>query len=69
MNNFNEQFANSQDLANRIMNAIIDTLSAHTAMSKQALDSEKVRRGLKDVLLGPAELYEALRLRAEVMRN
>ncbi len=65
MNNFNEQFPNSQDLANRIMNAIIDTLSAHTAMSKQALDSEKVRSGLKDVLLGPAELYEALRSKAE----
>jgi type I restriction enzyme R subunit len=65
MNNFNEQFANSQDLANRIMNAIIDTLSAHTAMSKQALDSEKVRSGLKDLLLGPAELYEALRSKAE----
>jgi type I restriction enzyme, R subunit len=28
-------------------------------MSKQALDSEKVRRGLKDALLGPAQLYEA----------
>jgi type I restriction enzyme R subunit len=30
-------------------------------MSKQALDSEKVRSGLKDILLGPAQLYEALR--------
>jgi type I restriction enzyme, R subunit len=30
-------------------------------MSKQALDSEKVRDGLKDTLLGPAQLYEALR--------
>jgi type I restriction enzyme R subunit len=30
-------------------------------MSKQAIDSEKVREGLKDVLLGPAQLYEALR--------
>ena len=34
-------------------------------MSKQALDSEKVRSGLKDVLLGPAELYEALRSKAD----
>lgn len=33
-------------------------------MSKQALDSERVRSGLKDILLGPAELYEALRGRA-----
>ena len=30
-------------------------------MSKQALDSVKVREGLKDVLLGPGKLYEALR--------
>ena len=39
----------------------MDALTAHTTMSKQALDSEKVRQGLKDVLLGPAKLYEALR--------
>jgi len=30
-------------------------------MSTQALDSEEVRNGLKDVLLGPAQLYETLR--------
>jgi type I restriction enzyme R subunit len=39
----------------------MDALSAHTTMSKQALDSEKVRSGLKDVLLGPAKLYESRR--------
>lgn len=33
-------------------------------MSKQALDSAKVREGLKDVLLGPGQLYEALRGKA-----
>ncbi|WP_436239873.1 hypothetical protein [Paenibacillus sp. LjRoot153] len=33
-------------------------------MSKQALDSEKVRHSLRDILLGPAGLYEALRKRA-----
>jgi type I restriction enzyme, R subunit len=43
------------------MNAVMDALAAHTTMSKQAIDSEKVREGLKDVLLGPAQLYEALR--------
>ena len=32
-----------------------------SALSKQALDSEGVRNGLKDILLGPAQLYEALR--------
>ena len=30
-------------------------------MSTQALGSEDVRAGLKDVLLGPARLYEILR--------
>jgi type I restriction enzyme R subunit len=43
------------------MNAIMDALSAHSSLSRQALGSEKVRSGLKDVLLGPAQLYEALR--------
>jgi type I restriction-modification system DNA methylase subunit len=40
-------------------------LAAHSTMSKQALESEKVRSGLKDVLLGPAMLYEALRSKGE----
>ncbi len=61
MNNSKEQFANSPDLANGILNAIMDALTAHSTMSKQALGSERVREGLKDVLLGPAELYESLR--------
>jgi type I restriction enzyme R subunit len=61
--NSKEQFSNSPDLSNEIMGAIMDALAAHTTMSKQALDSEKVREGLKDILLGPAGLYEALRER------
>jgi hypothetical protein len=32
------------------MNAIMDALAAHSTMSKQALESERVRDGLKDVL-------------------
>ncbi|MCP5197242.1 MAG: hypothetical protein H6974_10710 [Gammaproteobacteria bacterium] len=44
-----------------MMNAIIDAFAAHSTMSKQALDSEGVRNGLKEILLGPAQLYEALR--------
>lgn len=43
------------------MNAIMGALEAHTAMSTQALESQRVRDGLKDVLLGPAQLYETLR--------
>lgn len=64
-NNTKEQFANSPDLASELMNAIMDAFAAHSTMSKQALDSEKVRTGLKDILLGPAELYEALRRRGD----
>jgi type I restriction enzyme R subunit len=59
--NTKEQFANSPDLANELMNAIMDALTAHGTMSKQALGSEKVRHGLRDILLGPAQLYESLR--------
>jgi type I restriction enzyme R subunit len=66
-NNTKEQFSNSPDLASGILNAIMDALAAHSTMSKQALESEKVRSGLKDVLLGPAQLYEALRARGEAL--
>lgn len=66
-NNTKEQFANSPDLSNELLNAIMDAFAAHGAMSKQALDSETVRRGLQDILLGPAQLYEALRERAETV--
>jgi type I restriction enzyme R subunit len=45
------------------MNAMMDAFAAHSSMSKQALDSERVRNGLRDILLGPARLYEALRER------
>jgi type I restriction enzyme R subunit len=63
-NNSKQQFSSSPDLASAIMTAIIEAFDAHGTMSKQALDSEKVRDGLQDVLLGPAQLYEALRAKA-----
>jgi len=63
MSNTKEQFASSPDLAKAILYAIMDALEAHTTMSSQALNSEKVQVGLKDVLLGPGQLYEALRQR------
>ena len=62
-NNTKEQFATSPDLSTALMSAIIDAFAAHNAMSKQALDSERVRRGLQDILLGPGQLWEALRER------
>ncbi len=64
-NNTKEQFANSPDLSNELMSAIMDALAAHNTMSKQALESERVRSGLRDILLGPAQLYEALREKSE----
>ena len=63
--NSKEQFANSPDLKDALMHAIMDALEAHSTMSSQALGSERVRNGLKDILLGPAQLYEALRAKAQ----
>lgn len=60
-NNTKEQFANSPDLRTELLNAIMGALDAHTAMSTQALNSENVQQGLKDVLLNNAGLYESLR--------
>lgn len=67
-NNTKEQFANSPDLANELLNAIMDALAAHSTMSKQALDSERVRNGIRDTLLGPGQLWEELRARGERTR-
>lgn len=63
-NNHKEQFGNSPNLMNALMDAIIDALDAHSAMSKQALDPPVIQKGLKDALMGPGRLYEALRERA-----
>lgn len=59
-NNTKEQFASSPDLNSALMEAIIDALTVHTSMSEQALASEKIRAGLKEVLLGPGQLWEEL---------
>ena len=47
-----------------ILGAVMDALTAHTAMSKQALESEKLRADMKDVLLGAGKLWEGLREKA-----
>ncbi len=60
-NNTKAQFAASPALANEILNAVMDALAAHETMSSQALHSQKVRDGLKEILLGPGQLYESLR--------
>jgi len=63
-NNTKEQFANSPDLRTELLNAIMGALDAHTSMSTQALNSDTVQRGIKDILLNNAGLYESLRDKA-----
>jgi len=67
-NNSKEQFANSPDLNLELLNAIMDSSTAMSSLSKEALESEHVRSGLKDVLMGPAQLYEALRAAGSTIR-
>lgn len=54
---------------NGIMDAVIDAFAAHRKMSKQALDSEEVRIGLRQILLDAAKLYEALSDRAALLSS
>ena len=44
-----------------LLNAIMTALDAHTLMSTQALNSPAVQKGLKDILLNHARLWESLR--------
>ncbi|MFD1891952.1 type I restriction endonuclease subunit R [Ottowia beijingensis] len=60
-NNTKAQFAASPNFDAELMNAIIEAFEAHQIMSRQALESERVRAGMKGILLGPAGLYEGLR--------
>jgi type I restriction enzyme, R subunit len=64
LNNTKEQFDNSPDLDKELEGAIMDALSAHSAMSKQALESATLRADLKAVLLGAGKLWEGLRSKA-----
>jgi type I restriction enzyme R subunit len=60
-NNAKEQFAGSPDLDAELDNAIIAALDAHTSLSTQALNSPAIRKGIKEILLDHARLWEALR--------
>ena len=64
INNTKEQFANSPDLDGLILEAIMGALESFTSMSKQALESAKIRLDIKEILLGPAGLYERLKTKA-----
>lgn len=59
--NTKEQFESAPSLNEELVNAIMDAMSAHQAMSRQALNSEQVRARILSTLLGPGELWEALR--------
>jgi type I restriction enzyme R subunit len=62
-NNSKEQFSNSPDINHELINAFMDSQAAHIVMSQQALNSERVRDGIKRILLENCQLYEALRSR------
>ncbi len=62
-NNSKEQFSNSPDIHHEMINAFMDSQAAHIVMSQQALGSERVRDGIKRILLENCQLYEALRAR------
>ncbi|MEO0621294.1 MAG: hypothetical protein AAFU49_09650 [Pseudomonadota bacterium] len=62
-NNSKEQFRHSPDFEGALMDAIIEGLDAYSGLSKQALEDEAIRRRLKDILLGPGQLWEMLRKR------
>jgi type I restriction enzyme R subunit len=61
--NTKARFAASPTLDKELEDAIIAVMDAHQKMSYQALNDPKVRAGLKDILLGPGKLHEALRQR------
>jgi type I restriction enzyme R subunit len=59
--NSKEQFAASPDLPKANQEAIMAALDAHSAMSKQALNSSEVQKTILDILLTYGRLYEELR--------
>ncbi|HUD51388.1 type I restriction endonuclease subunit R [Parvibaculum sp.] len=67
-NNSKTQFSASPDLSKQFLDAVIDALDVYNAMGEQTLNSERVQRGLLETLLGPAQLYEALRARGAEMK-
>jgi type I restriction enzyme R subunit len=62
--NSKEQFATSPNLKSELLDAIMSALDAHTTMSTQALNSEKIQAGLLNILLEHARLWEGLRARS-----
>lgn len=61
MNNTRAQFDNSPTLRREFMDAVMDSDAAFNSMSRKVLASDALREELLRVLLGPGQLYEALR--------
>ncbi len=51
----------SPTIREELENAIMDSDVAFKTMSTQALNSEKIRERMKDIILGPGRLYERLK--------
>lgn len=61
--NSEAQFRNSPTLDSELLDAIMDAMEVHQAMSRKAIADPQVRAGLKEILLGPGRLYRELRKR------
>lgn len=64
MANTKAQFAASPTIRDEFLDAVIESEDQFASMSQQVLSSEALREKLLDILLGPGNLYEALRERA-----
>lgn len=63
-NNTKEQFKTSPDLLTSSMDAVIEALDAHQAMSKQVLDNPYIRTQMVELLIDKFGLWDELRNRA-----
>jgi type I restriction enzyme R subunit len=68
-NNTKAQFEHSPTLGAELITAIIDALDANQAMSQQALNSPEIQRQMLATLMGPGQLYEALRERGALRQQ
>ena len=57
-------FANSPDLTDEILTAIMESMDVQTELSTKALNSAEIREGIKVMLLDHFGLYEQLQARA-----
>lgn len=64
MANTKAQFAASPTIRDEFLDAVVGSEDQFSSMSQQVLSSEALREKLLDILLGPGNLYEALRERA-----